>query len=192
MNNKYTNKFHILLIGDEKVGKTAIIERYFINQFNYTRKQTIGVDCFDKIKTFDNQEYLFKIWDTAGQEKFASLTKNYYQRADGIILVCSLDSKQTFINLRKWRDSISSVSNEQNIQLMIVANKCDVETKEVNQTDLDEFSRNLKISYFQTSAKDDINVFTAIDTMIEMVYKQGKKNNQGVNLKSKRRGRCCG
>lgn len=64
--NKYSDKFNIMIIGDEKVGKTAILERHLKKTFLSERKQTIGIEHYDKIIKFDNKDYLFKIWDTAG------------------------------------------------------------------------------------------------------------------------------
>lgn len=164
MHIEYQLKFHILIIGDEKVGKTAIIKRYFHNQFDTDRKQTIGVEYYNKEKTYGDVDCLFKIWDTAGQEKYASLTKSYYQRADGIVLVCSIDSLQSFLNLQTWLQSITTNTNADDIQLLLIANKCDLEhNREVNTDELELFAKQLGVNVYQSSAKDNINITPAFE-----------------------------
>lgn len=202
MHIEYQLKFHILIIGDEKVGKTAIIKRYFHNQFDTDRKQTIGVEYYNKEKTYGDVDCLFKIWDTAGQEKYASLTKSYYQRADGIVLVCSIDSLQSFLNLQTWLQSITTNTNADDIQLLLIANKCDLEhNREVNTDELELFAKQLGVNVYQSSAKDNINITPAFDHIIDQVYqhsvsKDNKEHpgkftldNTGDNQQTK--GYCC-
>lgn len=202
MNIDYHKKFHILIIGDEKVGKTAIIKRYFHNQFDTDRKQTIGVEYYNKHKQYGDVDCLFKIWDTAGQEKYASLTKSYYQRADGIVLVCSIDSLQSFLNLQNWLQSITNNTNDQKIQLLLIANKCDLEhNREVNTDELQLFAKQLQVNLYQSSAKDNINITPAFDYIIDKVYEcsiskdnvdqPGKFTLSQQNEAQQTKGYCC-
>lgn len=169
---KYFDKFNIMIIGDEKVGKSTILERYFNKKYSSDRRQTLGVECFEKDKYIDNKKILFKVWDTAGQEKFAVITKNYYQRAHGIILTCALNNKQSFKNFKNWLLSIRDNTTSDLIQLIIIANKSDlVNEREVDREEIENLARDIKVEYFETSAKENTNIDEAFNTIIDKVYR---------------------
>ena len=80
-----------MVIGDEKVGKTTLLERYFKGKFNSERKKTVGVEYYHKDYTNNKKEtYNIKFWDTAGQERYQAVTKSYYRKALGVIIVFDL------------------------------------------------------------------------------------------------------
>ena len=85
---KYDDKFSLMLIGDENVGKTSIINRYVNDTFSDERRQTLGVDNFTQTKKMKKKKILIKIWDTVGQEKYAMITKSHYKIAHGIFVLC--------------------------------------------------------------------------------------------------------
>ena len=103
---KYDDKFSLMLIGDENVGKTSIINRYVNDTFSDERRQTLGVDNFTQTKKMKKKKILIKIWDTVGQEKYAMITKSHYKIAHGIFLLCSVDSKDSFKSLPKWLQGV--------------------------------------------------------------------------------------
>ena len=74
----YDKKCQLLIIGDSTVGKTSILARYAKGIFNANYLATIGLDNFTKDEVIDNKTVRIKIWDTAGQEKFQSLTKSFF------------------------------------------------------------------------------------------------------------------
>ena len=47
-----------------------------------------------------------QIWDTAGEEKYRSLTPMYYKNADAVFLVYDSSSKDTFDSLSRWMKDI--------------------------------------------------------------------------------------
>jgi small GTP-binding protein len=132
----------------------------------------MGVECYEKTKMIDDKKFQIKIWDTAGQEKFAVMAKSYYQRAHGIVLTCALNNRNSFYNLRNWLNSIKDNTNEEKIQLIIIANKSDlVDEREVSTDEITKKARELDVEYFETSAKDNSNIETAFNTIIEKVVK---------------------
>ena len=95
--------FRIITIGDSGVGKTAIIRRYVYNTFDQENLSTIGVNfSFKEIILKNSQRLKLKLIDTAGQEKYRSLSKSYYKNADGVLFVFSLNDLQSFQNLNDW------------------------------------------------------------------------------------------
>ena len=192
---KYFDKFNIMIIGDEKVGKTSILERlvyfnyslrYFNKKYTEDRKQTLGVECYEKDKYINNKKILIKIWDTAGQEKFAVMAKSFYQRAHGIILACALDNKNSFYNLRNWLNSIRDNTQAESIQLIILGNKCDLTNeREVAREDIENKARDLNVEFFEASAKENINLDEAFNSIIDKVYQGVYNRPQGFDLNSR-------
>ena len=154
----------------------------------------MGIEFFEKVKIINNKKFQVKIWDTAGQEKFAAVAKSYYQRAHGIILTCAINNRNSFYNLRNWLNSIKDTVNEENIQLIIIANKCDLNSeREVTTEEIAQKANELNIEYFETSAKENINIDEAFDTITNKVFNKVYNKSGGLDLKKKGKssGNCC-
>jgi small GTP-binding protein len=157
------------------------------------------VECYDKVKFIEDKKYQIKVWDTAGQEKFAVMAKSYYQRAHGIIVTCALNNRNTFYNLKNWLNSIKENTDTDTIQLIILANKCDLkDEREVETSEIADKARELGIEYFETSAKENIEIDEAFNKIIDKVFnavynkERGISLNSGQNSKSNDSGkRCC-
>lgn len=130
----------------------------------------MGVECYEKTKYIDDKKFLIKIWDTAGQEKFAVMAKNYYQRANGIVLTFALDKRSSFNNLKNWLNSIKDNTNQE-IPLIIMANKMDLlDTREIFEDEIIQKANELGIEYFETSAKENILIDEAFEKIIAKVF----------------------
>ena len=123
--SKFDYIFKILFLGGVGVGKTSIINRYVKNIIQNDQKPTIGIDYRTKIVKYNNKNIQLKIFDTSGQERFRSLTKNYYQRTDGIIMVFDVKNYETFEELTYWMEEIKKNCNKSKIGLILVGNKND-------------------------------------------------------------------
>ena len=135
-----------------------------------SRKQTLGVECFDKIKYFNEKKILIKIWDTAGQEKYAVMAKNYYQRAHGIILTFALTERSSFNNLKNWLNSLNDATSQE-IPLIIIGNKKDlIDEREISEEEIKEKAKELNIEYFETSAKENLYIDEAFEKIIDRVF----------------------
>jgi small GTP-binding protein len=147
----------------------------------------------------NDTSYIFKVWDTAGQEKFAHMAKSYYQRAHGIIVTCSLDNKNSFLNLTSWINSIKDNSNGENIQILLVGNKADLENlREVDTQLLKSKAEELGTEFFETSARTGANIDTMFERMFKKVYEVMKETlgKKGIDInkpKEERNGKkkCC-
>lgn len=179
----YEDKFSLMVIGDEGVGKTSIIERYVNGTFSPESRQTIGVDNYTKTKKMKKKNILIKIWDTVGQEKYAMITKSHYKIAHGIFLVCSYDNKESFNNLKKWLEGIRENCEPTKTKIIVVVNKTDI--KEGRQFTLDQisiFSGKNDIEYIEISAKDNENIDEMFEKMISDVYKNSYDKYKGFEL----------
>jgi len=134
------------------------------------RKQTLGVECFDKIKYMNEKKIQIKIWDTAGQEKYAVMAKNYYQRAHGIILTFALTERSSFNNLKNWLSAIQDATSQE-IPLIIIANKKDlVDERQISEEEIIDKAKSLNIEYFETSAKENVAIDEAFEKIIDKVF----------------------
>ena len=182
----YADKFNIMVIGDEKVGKTTVLERHFNRKFNAERKKTIGVEYHNKDWTDKRDSslvYNMKFWDTAGQEKFRSITKNYYQRAHGMLIAMSIDYRTSFDNLKMWVNSVSENISNSKMPLVIICNKIDLEDqREVDNNEVEAVANELGLRVFFTSAKIGTNIDEAFEYVMDEVVKVNAVQNRNSNL----------
>ncbi|XP_062420256.1 ras-related protein ORAB-1 isoform X1 [Pungitius pungitius] len=141
-------------------------------------------------------------WDTAGQERFRTITSSYYRGAHGIIVVYDVTDQESFNNVKQWLQEIDRYASE-NVNKLLVGNKCDLTTKKVvDYTTAKEFADNLGIPFLETSAKSATNVEQAFMTMAAEIKKRmgpgataGSSEKSNVNIQSKpvntSSGGCC-
>ena len=182
--NEYDYIFKIVIVGDSCVGKSSLLLKYTDDQFCETFISTIGVDF--RVKTLQLNEKLIKLqlWDTAGHERFRTITWSYYRGAHGFIIAFSLTDKNSFDNLSKWLDEIEKYGNEKKYKIL-VGTKTDM-PQVIDQNKIDEFAKEHNLEYYATSAKTGVNiesVFTDITIHLrEMndnnVLKNDKKNKK--------------
>lgn len=105
-----------------------------------------------------------QIWDTAGQERFKTITQSYYKGAMGIILVYSIDDRNSFNSLDNWSKQIKLHASEHVIKVLI-ANKCDCENRKVSYEEGKAMAESIGLNFFEVSAKENVNIQ---DTFIYM------------------------
>ena len=170
----------IILLGENGVGKTSIINRYITNQFNPdVQNVTLGSNYFTKEIKNNSVNYRLKIWDTNGQEKFHSVTSLYIQGSNIILLVYSLDSKESFENLDFWYNTIKSSLDGKNYIFAIIANKSDLKDNvAVSDEEGKKYAKEKKAIFRKISAKEDGNV---IDKLFDDLIDELRKTNFEVN-----------
>lgn len=99
-----TETIKIVLLGETGVGKTCLISRYVNNAFQEGEISTMGASYAGKEIFFEeySKTLKFEIWDTAGQEKYRSVTKIFYKDATAAILVYDITRKESFIEIKKY------------------------------------------------------------------------------------------
>lgn len=158
MNPEYDYLYKLLLIGDSGVGKSCLLLRFADNTYTESYISTIGVDF--KVRTIELEKKTIKlqIWDTAGEERFRTITSSYYRGAHGIIVVFDVTDQVSYNNVKQWLKEIERYACE-NVNKLLVGNKCDLDDKrQVAQETAKEFADDLQISYIETSAKNATNV----------------------------------
>ena len=173
--------YNVLIIGESTVGKTCFLARFTDGVFLEDHIATIGIDSRIKnIKLDDGTNVRIQIWDTAGQEKFRTITKNFYRNADGIILIYDVTKIDSFKSVHTWVKQVkANVSSD--VSLVLVGNKIDLEEeRQVNTTDGENEAAKYNIKFFETSSLQDVNV---TETFMELTHQIHKK--LGVRRKKK-------
>ena len=145
-------KYKLIVIGDENVGKTSIINRFKSNQFTGEYEPTVGLDFQSMSLYIDDQNVTLLLYDTAGQEKYRSLIPLYTKDAHIIFLIYDISNYDSFTNVEKWYDSLSNVNKEEAI-FFLVGNKVDlVEERKVKEEEGKEFAEQHNFIFQEISA----------------------------------------
>ena len=166
--------FKILTIGESGVGKTCLLLRYTDNKFVKNHLTTIGIDFKAKILHIAGKSIKLKILDTAGQERFRNITQQYYKGADGIILVYDVTDRSSFDKVSEWMVQIKNYTKTDNIGIILLGNKVDVEPRDVKQEEGQELAKKYNIKYYETSAFSNYNVDESFWALTEEIMQ--KKN----------------
>jgi len=146
------------------VGKTCLLLRYANDSFSPTFITTIGIDFKIKNIQLDGKRIKLQIWDTAGQERFRTITTSYFRGAQGILLVYDVTDRSTFMSIRNWISQIQ-MHADVNVNKILIGNKCDMADRVVTTEEGEALAREYNIHFYETSAKQDINVEKAFMTI---------------------------
>ncbi|CAF2706928.1 unnamed protein product [Rotaria sp. Silwood2] len=170
--------FKILIIGESSVGKSSLMTRFVDDTFQPTFFPTIGVDFKVRTLVIDDHQCKVQIWDTAGQERFRVITTSYYRDAAGVLIVYDVTNGESFSRIRRWVDEINKYCDD-NIAKVLVGNKDDNPSsdgnhiqKVVSTSDAQQYARQMKLTFFETSAKDNKNVYEAFYAITRLALQQ--------------------
>jgi small GTP-binding protein len=134
------SKFKILVVGNANCGKTSIVERFVLNTFSEEYKTTVGADFHKKVIDWSSvgdekiaSKVKLHVFDIAGQDRFARLTRSYFNAAKGALVVCDVTREGTFEAAGEWKKEIDralttydDTGKPNKIPVVLVANKCDL------------------------------------------------------------------
>jgi len=168
----------VIILGDSGVGKTSLMNQYVNKKFSSQYKATIGADFLTKEVMVDDRLVTMQIWDTAGQERFQSLGVAFYRGADCCVLVYDVNNAKSFETLSSWMDEFlvqASPRDSENFPFVVLGNKIDLEESKrmVSQKRAMTWCQSKgNIPYFETSAKEAINVEQAFQTIAKNALQQ--------------------
>ena len=159
--DKSSKEYKIILIGNSAVGKTAFFKKLTKNIFNERNISTIGIDkatlYFKDIQVLSKgvekkEEFNITLFDTAGQERYRSLAKNYFSSTDIVMLLYDITNKQSFEDIEKWLDDIKDKLSDWktgHYVIFLLGNKLDLaednEKREVKEEDAENFCEDKSI-----------------------------------------------
>ena len=188
--------YKILLLGDSSVGKTCFLMRYSDNTFQEIHMSTIGLDYkLKNVQLDDGNIVKIQIWDTAGQDRFRSITKNYYKGAHGIILIYDITSRKTYENIKNWVTQIKEEVSDK-VNIILVGNKIDDEkNRKVSTEEGEKLAKEIGFDFYETSAKTGINIDSTFNDLVKKTVESFSKTNvKGDKLNKKKSGSkrgCC-
>ncbi|CAO2819493.1 unnamed protein product [Amaranthus hypochondriacus] len=184
----FAYKFKIIIVGDSAVGKSCFHKQFIDKRLQSVYDMTIGVEYASKIITIDKKRIKLGLWDTAGQEKFRSITKAFYRGAAGAILVYDITRRITFDNLSSWLEELRETVDE-NMPIMLVGNKSDLaHDRRVSTEEGEQFAKKHGLLFMECSAKTAHNVDEAYITTATTIYQKIQKeildvSNEGNGIK---------
>ena len=193
----------IILLGNCGVGKTNIIIRYVNNEFREDEIATLSSYYVTKKLIINDKKIILNIWDTAGQEKYMSVTKMLIQETDILILCYSIIDEVSFKNLDIWLNSVLEVIGD-DFTLGILGNKSDlIENEVISEEEGEKYAKEHNAIFKLVSAKvDKIGIEKFFNSLIERYMndtertqrKVQKNNTQKINnnlKKGKHKKKCC-
>ncbi|GMR61707.1 hypothetical protein PMAYCL1PPCAC_31902 [Pristionchus mayeri] len=170
--------FTVMLLGDSCTGKTCVLVRFKDGTFlNNNFISTVGIDYRNKIIPVDGKQVKLQIFDTAGQERFRSVTSAYYRDADALLLVFDVANRLSFENIRNWLGQIKDFAKD-NVMVTLIGNKCDLAAqRKVTVKEAQELAAFYQIPYLETSAKTGQRVNEAFVLTARRLMQQSMGNS---------------
>ena len=178
--------FKIFFLGDQFVGKSSIINRFFQNKFEFNYNATIGLDFHSKNVNINNNIVRLLLYDIGGKEKYKSLIPLYIREANIIIIVYDISKKESFTHMEHWINETKDLKREDAI-LVLVGNKIDLEDKRaVKSKEAEDFANEKGSLFYEVSAKTGENVEDLFEKKIfpEMSnkYNIGNEEEKGEKI----------
>ncbi|CAJ1329294.1 unnamed protein product [Effrenium voratum] len=151
-------KFKVVLVGDQSVGKTALVVRYLKNTFDEKVETTIGMDFQTKtMQLLNGSQIRLQLWDTAGQERFRSLVSGYIRDAAAAIVCYDVTNRQSFDSTAQWIEEVRQSRGEE-VLVYLVGNKVDIDGRKVSRVEGEAKALEVKGHFAETSARTGENV----------------------------------
>jgi Ras-related protein Rab-8A len=148
---------------------------------------TIGLDYRLKTLILEEQKIVkVQLWDTAGQDKFRAITRNYYKGASGIILIFDVTNVKSYENIKKWINEIKEEISEK-VAIVLIGNKIDnVQERKISKEQGEKLASEIGVKFFETSAKTGEGINECVFYLVKKIFENDPEvKNKGRNLKHK-------
>ena len=184
--NGFRNDFKIIVIGNSSTNKTQFVNRWTKNIFSDTYKATIVSEFGFKIFEYGEELYRIQLWDLAGQDKNAMVTKIFAKDSHGIVTMSnalSIASREDAIIWKKSVDDAASFLDGKELPCILVENNIDLlPNEEKYDPSLEEFCKNNGfLKGFRVSSKTGENVNEAMKFLIKNIIKRLEKVEEKFN-----------
>jgi Ras-related protein Rap-1A len=177
-------EYKIVILGSGGVGKSALTVQFVQGIFVEKYDPTIE-DSYRKQVEVDGQQCMLEILDTAGTEQFTAMRDLYMKNGQGFILVYSITAQSTFNDLQDLREQILRVKDTDDVPMVLVGNKCDLEDERVVGKELGkQLANQFNCSFMETSAKAKINVNDIFNDLVQQINKKSPEKKQSKKKKS--------
>uniref|UniRef100_A0A8D0FAK7 Ras-related protein Rab-44 n=1 Tax=Strix occidentalis caurina TaxID=311401 RepID=A0A8D0FAK7_STROC len=158
--------YNVLFVGDSHVGKTSFLYRLHADTFNPHLTATVGLDYQIKNLVVDNKRFALRLWDSAGQERYHSITKQFFRKADGVVLMYDITSEYSFSDVRYWLSCIQEGA-EDGVAILLLGNKTDCAAeRQVPTKEGERLAKEYQLMFYECSAASGHNVSESIVSLI--------------------------
>ncbi|KAL8614748.1 Ras-related protein Rap-1b [Nucella lapillus] len=165
-------EYKLVVLGSGGVGKSALTVQFVQGIFMEKYDPTIE-DAYRKQVEVDGQQCMLEILDTAGTEQFTAMRDLYLKNGQGFLLVYSIISQSTFNDLQELHEQILRVKDTDNVPLLLIGNKCDLEDERMVGKDQGQnLARQISCGFLETSAKTRVNVSEIFLDLVRQINRQ--------------------
>jgi small GTP-binding protein len=181
-------EYKLVVLGSGGVGKSALTVQFVQGIFVEKYDPTIE-DSYRKQVEVDGVQCMLEILDTAGTEQFTAMRDLYMRNGQGFVLVYSITSQSTFNDLTDLREHIARVKDMNDVPLVVVGNKCDLEEERVVSKELGSgLAKSFgNCSFLEASAKKKVNI---TELFLDLVRQINQRTPVAKNKKSQKSGGC--
>ncbi|KAL5110545.1 hypothetical protein TcWFU_006533 [Taenia crassiceps] len=197
--------FRVVMVGESSVGKTCFMYRFCTGDFYYNARATVGVDFKTKIMMIDGNIYTIEVWDTAGQEKYHSLARQYFRKCDGAILMYDVSNWTSFTGVRDWVNMLEESCGDTFIPRILVGNKTDLRDGPANSVkppasafistrEGENLARVYEADFIETSVLNSINIDEAVINLARAMKYRNDCQSSGIRISRKQKVKlpdCC-
>ncbi|XP_021232557.1 ras-related protein Rab-44 isoform X2 [Numida meleagris] len=186
--------YNVLFVGDSHVGKTSFLYRLHADAFNPHLAATVGLDYQVKNLVVDNKRFALRLWDSAGQERYHSITKQFFRKADGVVLMYDVTSQYSFADVRYWLSCIQEGA-EDGVTVLLLGNKIDCAAeRQVPTQEGERLAQEHQLLFYECSAASGHNVTESIISLVRALKvcedRLRNKAEEVPKLPQKKKG-CC-
>ena len=175
LEEQYNYLFKYIIIGSPSVGKSKIVVRFVKKDYVEEPALTIGVEFGETNIQVEKKILRIQIWDTAGQELYKSITRNYYKNCVCAIIVYDITNRDSFNDVKNWIDECKNYSPK-TVLMALIGNKCDLkESRVVSTEEGQDLANENEILFYETSAKEGINIKEIFQKTGEKIYQNIKE-----------------
>ncbi|NXX82018.1 RAB44 protein, partial [Urocolius indicus] len=161
--------YNVLFIGDSHVGKTSFLYRLHANTFNPNLTATVGLDYQVKTMVVDKQRFALRLWDSAGQERYRSIARQFFRKADGVVLMYDTTSQGSFSHVKYWLSCIQEGA-EDGVAILLLGNKTDCTAeRQVPVTEGERLAKDHQLLFYECSAASGHNVCESMVSLIRLL-----------------------
>ncbi|CAM9664404.1 GTP-binding protein Di-Ras2-like [Lethenteron reissneri] len=192
-----SNDYRVVVFGAGGVGKSSLVLRFVRGTFRESYIPTVE-DTYRQVISCDKSICTLQITDTTGSHQFPAMQRLSISRGHAFVLVYSIASRQSLEELRPIYEVICSLKGDtEAVPIMLVGNKCDETTREVQTTEGEAQAKAWRCAFMETSAKMDYNVRELFQELLNLekrrnvsLHVEGKKSRAEGGKKERMKGKC--
>ncbi|KAM6370139.1 ras-related protein Rab-44 [Pluvialis apricaria] len=161
--------YNVLFVGNSHVGKTSFLYRLHANAFNPHLTTTVGLDYQVTMLVVDNKRFALRLWDSAGTERYHSITKQFFRKADGVVLMYDITSEHSFSDVRYWLSCIQEGAKDR-VTILLLGNKTDCAAeRRVPTKEGERLAKEHQLMFYECSAASGHNVSESMVSLIRLL-----------------------